>query len=113
MDSNAKTAGTANEPMRQNHLQIKAAHDLSNHQEHKTLNFPALWGLELYLARHIVLQVFFPELNVRTGPTDGGPARVARRGWAGGGRERGADRATRTRSAETGESASMIGPAGG
>jgi hypothetical protein len=56
MYSNAKTACTANEFMRQpeNHLQIKAVHDLSNHQEHNTLNFPALWGLELYLARHIV-----------------------------------------------------------
>ena len=32
-------------------------------------------------------------------------------GGAGGERERGADRATRTRSAETDESASMIGPA--
>ena len=42
-----------------------------------------------------------------------GPGRVARRERAGGGRERGADRATRTRSAETGESWSMIGPAGG
>ncbi len=51
----------------------------------------------------------------RTGPTDGGPARVARRGRTGGGRERGADRETRTRSAETDESAraSIIGPAGG
>jgi hypothetical protein len=49
----------------------------------------------------------------RTGPTGGGPARVARRRRAGGGWERGADRATRTRSAETDESASMIGPAGG
>jgi hypothetical protein len=58
MYSNAKTACTANESMRRNHLQIKAAHHLSNHQEHNTLNFPALWGLELYLARHIVLQVF-------------------------------------------------------
>jgi hypothetical protein len=48
----------------------------------------------------------------RTGPPDGGPARVARREPAGGGRERGADRATRTRSAETGDSWSMIGPAG-
>jgi hypothetical protein len=36
----------------------------------------------------------------RTGPIGGGPARVARRWWAGGGRERGTDRATRTRSAE-------------
>ncbi len=37
----------------------------------------------------------------RTGPTGGGPARVARHGWVGGGWERGADRATpRTRSAE-------------
>ena len=51
---NVKTACTANESMRQNHLQIKAAHHLSNHQEHNTLNFPALWELELYLARHIV-----------------------------------------------------------
>ncbi len=58
MYSNAKTACNANESMRQNHLQIKAAHHLSNHQEHNTLNFPALRGLELYLARHIVLQVF-------------------------------------------------------
>ena len=49
----------------------------------------------------------------RTGPPGGGPARVARRERAGGGRERGADRATRTRSAETGDSRSMIGPAGG
>ncbi len=57
MFSNAKTACTANESMRQNHLQIKAAHHLSNHQEHNSLNFPALWGL-VYLARHIVLQVF-------------------------------------------------------
>jgi hypothetical protein len=30
MDSNAKKACTANESMRQNHLQIKAAHRLSN-----------------------------------------------------------------------------------
>ena len=45
--------------MRQNHLQIKAAHHLSNHQEHNTLNFPALWELELYLARHIVAGVLF------------------------------------------------------
>jgi hypothetical protein len=57
MYSNAKTACTANESMHQNHLQIKAAHHLGNHQEHNTLNLPALWGLELYLARHIVLQV--------------------------------------------------------
>ncbi len=47
MYSNAKTACTANESMRQNHLQIKAAHHLSNHQGHNTLNFPTLWGLEL------------------------------------------------------------------
>jgi hypothetical protein len=49
----------------------------------------------------------------RTGPTDGGPARVVRRGWAGGGwgRGHGVYRATRTRSAETDESASIIGPA--
>ncbi len=45
--------------MRQNHLQIKAAHHLSNHQEHNTLNFPALWELERYLARHIVAGVLF------------------------------------------------------
>jgi hypothetical protein len=45
-------------------------------------------------------------------PTDGRPARVARRGRAGGGWLRGADGATRTRSAETDESASMVGPAG-
>ena len=37
----------------------------------------------------------------RTGPPGGGPARVARHGRAGGGRERGADRATRTRSADS------------
>ena len=54
MCSNVKTACTANESMVQNHLQIKAAHHLNNHQEHNTLNFPALWELELYLARHIV-----------------------------------------------------------
>jgi hypothetical protein len=48
----------------------------------------------------------------RTGPPNGGPARVARRGRAGGGQERGANRATGTRSAETDETASMIGPAG-
>ena len=59
MCSNVKTACTANESMRQNHLQIKAAHHLSNHQEHNTLNFPALWELELYLARHIVAGVLF------------------------------------------------------
>jgi hypothetical protein len=41
-----------------------------------------------------------------------GPARVARRGRAGGGWLRGADGATGTRSAETDESASMVGPAG-
>jgi hypothetical protein len=35
--------------MRQNHLQIKAAHHLSNHQEHNTLNFPALWELSFTL----------------------------------------------------------------
>ena len=58
MCSNVKTACTANESMRQNHLQIKAAHHLSNHQEHNNLDFPALWELELYLAHHIVLQVF-------------------------------------------------------
>jgi hypothetical protein len=58
MYSNAKAACTANESMRHNYLQIKADHHLSNHQEHNMLNFPALWGLELYLARHIVLQVF-------------------------------------------------------
>jgi len=45
--------------MRQNHLQIKAAHHLSNHQEHNTLNFPGLWELELYLACHIVAGVLF------------------------------------------------------
>jgi hypothetical protein len=45
------------------------------------------------------LRIFFPNCC--------GPARV---GWAGP-RERGAHRATRTRSAETDESASMIGPA--
>jgi hypothetical protein len=45
--------------MRQNHLQIKAAHHLSNHHEHNTLNFPALWELELYLACHIVSGVLF------------------------------------------------------
>ena len=49
----------------------------------------------------------------RTGPPSGGPARVVRRGWAGCGRERGANRATGTRSAETAGSASMIGLAGG
>jgi hypothetical protein len=53
MRSNVKTACTADESMRQNHLQNKAAHHLSNHQELITLNFPALWELELYLARHI------------------------------------------------------------
>jgi hypothetical protein len=47
--SNAKTACTANESMRQNHLQIKAAHHLSNHQEHNTLDFPALWELSFTL----------------------------------------------------------------
>ena len=41
----------------------------------------------------------------RTGPLGGCPARVARRGWAGGGRERGA---TKTRSAEIDETASVI-----
>ena len=56
---NAKNAFTANESMRQNHLQIKAAHHLSNHQEHNTLNFPGLWELELCLARHIVAGVLF------------------------------------------------------
>jgi hypothetical protein len=40
--SNVKTACTANESMRQNHLQIKAAHHLINHQGHNTLNFPGL-----------------------------------------------------------------------
>ena len=59
MCSNAKNAFTANESMRQNHLQIKAAHHLSNHQEHNTLSLPALWELELYLARHIVAGVLF------------------------------------------------------
>jgi hypothetical protein len=54
----------------------------------------------------------------RTGPPGGGPGRVqrtkpvARAAARGGGRERGAHRATRTRSAETDESMSMIGPAG-
>ena len=61
MYSNAKERCTANKSMRQNHLQIKAAHHLSNHQEHNTLNLPALWELELYLARHIVCRcsIFF------------------------------------------------------
>ena len=59
MCSNVKTACTANESMRQNHLQIKAAHHLSNYQEHNTLNLPALWELELYLARHIVAGIQF------------------------------------------------------
>jgi hypothetical protein len=45
--------------MRQNHLQIKAAHHLINHQEHNTLNFPALRELELDLARHIVCRFYF------------------------------------------------------
>jgi hypothetical protein len=48
--------------MRQNHLQIKAAHHLSNHQDHNTLTFPALWELELYFALHIVCRcsiIFF------------------------------------------------------
>jgi hypothetical protein len=47
--------------MRQNRLQIKAAHHLSNFQEHNTLNLPPLWELELYLARHIVCRcsIFF------------------------------------------------------
>jgi hypothetical protein len=44
-----KTACTANESMRQNHLQIKAAHHLSNYQEHNTLNFPALWPFESFV----------------------------------------------------------------
>ncbi len=50
MYSNAKTACTANESMCQYHLQIKAAHRLINHQGDNTL--------KLYLACHIVLQVF-------------------------------------------------------
>jgi hypothetical protein len=37
-----KKACTANESMRQNHLQIKTAHHLSNHQQHTILTFPAL-----------------------------------------------------------------------
>jgi hypothetical protein len=57
MCSHVKKTCTANESMRQNHLQIKAAHHLSNHQEHYNLDFSALWELERYLARHIVLQV--------------------------------------------------------
>jgi hypothetical protein len=39
MCSNVKKTCTANESMRQNHLQIKAAHHLSNHQEHNNLDF--------------------------------------------------------------------------
>ena len=58
MCSNVKTACTANKSMRQNHLQTKAAHHLSNHQDYNTLNLPALWELELYLARAGV-QFFF------------------------------------------------------
>jgi hypothetical protein len=58
MYSNAKKACTANESMRQNHLQIKAAHHLSNHQEHNTLNFPALWELSFTLPVTL-LQVFY------------------------------------------------------
>ena len=59
---------TANESMRQNHLQIKAAHHLSNLQEHNNLNFPALWELELYLARHIVgkCSIFFRENSLKS-----------------------------------------------
>ncbi len=52
--SNVKTACTANESMRQSHLQIKRAHHLSSHQEHNVLTFPVLYEVELYLARHIV-----------------------------------------------------------
>ncbi len=54
--------------MRQNHLQIKAAHHLSNHQEHTTLTFPALWELALYLARHIVRRcsIFFRENSFKS-----------------------------------------------
>ncbi len=61
--SNVKKTCTANESMRQNHLQIKAAHHLSNHQEHNNLDFPALWELELYLAFHNVCRcsIFFRE----------------------------------------------------
>jgi hypothetical protein len=61
-------ACTANESMHQNHLQIKAAHHLSNHQEHTTHTFPALWGLELYLARHIVCScsIFFRENSFKS-----------------------------------------------
>ncbi len=68
MYSNAKKACTGNESMRQNHLQIKAAHHLSNHQEHNTLNFPALWELKLYLARHIVCRcsIFFRENSFKS-----------------------------------------------
>jgi hypothetical protein len=51
---NVKTACTANESMRQNHLQIKAAHHLSNHQSHNTLNFLVRVG-----GLPCCLQVFF------------------------------------------------------
>ena len=66
--------------MRQNNLQIKAAHHLSNHQGHNTLNFPTLWGLELYLARHIVLQVFvifFRENSFKSSIRSAGPSALA------------------------------------
>jgi hypothetical protein len=68
MCSNVKTACTANESMRQNRLQIKAAHHLSNHREHNTLNLPALWELELTLPVTLFagVQFFFRENSFKS-----------------------------------------------
>ncbi len=60
--------------MRQNHLQIKAAHHLSDHQEHNILTFPALWELELYLASHIVCRCFFVRIVLNLQFRSAGPS---------------------------------------
>jgi hypothetical protein len=62
--------------MRQNHLQIKAAHHLSNHQEHNTLNFPALWELELTLlvTWFAVVDIFFVRIVLNLQFRSAGPS---------------------------------------
>ena len=76
MCSNVKTACTANESMRQNHLQIKAAHHLSNHQEHNTLNFPALWELSFTLPVTLFagVQFFFVRIVLNLQFRSAGPS---------------------------------------
>ncbi len=61
---------------------------------------------------HYGKNFYFLSRVERTCPPGGCPARVARRGWACGGHERGADRGTRRDLRKTDESAFMIGPAG-